>query len=94
LRSSMSKTPSASLRKNRGILPASSILPRGLSSAALVSSSRPSGRRSSSFPPVPCKRSKVTFDLSLPAPEGIKRCVKPSSRALLDDDGDEGKVHA
>src|ERR671924_22224 len=82
------------LSKKRGILPPSSILPRGLSNATLGSSSCPSGRRSCSFPPVPCKRSRVTFAaLSFPAPEGIiKRCVKPSCCALLVD-GDGGTLH-
>src|SRR5829696_9491969 len=85
----MSKMPSASLRKKRGILPASSVLPRGLINPALRSSSRPSGRRSSSFPPVPCNRSRVNPALSFLPPDGIKRCVNPSWSDLLEDDDDD-----
>ena len=55
-RSSRSKTPSASRRKNRG-MPFSSTCPRGLSSAAPGRSRSPRGSRSSSFPPVPWSRS-------------------------------------
>src|SRR5919112_1537042 len=85
----MSKMPSASLRKKRGILPASNILPQGLINPALRSSSRPSGRRSSSVPPVPCNRSRVNPALSFSPPDGIKRCVNPSWSDLLEDDDDD-----
>src|SRR2546425_3258265 len=73
-RSSMSNTPSASLRKKRG-MPFSITFPRGLSREASGASAVPSVIRSSSLPPVPCRRSRVSL---LPFP-GLKRWTKPKS---------------
>ena len=58
LRSSTSSTPPARRRKNRGI-PFSSTLPRGLRRWAFGSSARPSGMRSFSSAPVPCRSRSV-----------------------------------
>src|SRR5919202_3559159 len=77
-RSSWSKTPSSRRRKKRGA-PFSRTLPRGLSSAADSRSMRPRGIRSSSSPPVPCKRSRVVRSFSSP---GTKRWTKPRSFAM------------
>ena len=69
----MSSWPGAIRRKNRGIVP-SSTLPRGLRSDASGASCRPSSTSWCSSPPVPWRRSSVVA----PRP-GTSTCSKPRS---------------
>src|SRR5699024_10162872 len=64
-KSSSSKTPSANLRKNRGI-PFSNIFPRTLKTFASGSTFSASGNRYCSVPPVPLSNNNVGFERSLP----------------------------
>lgn len=61
----MENTPSANLRKNRGI-PFSNTFPRTLSTEASSSILPAIGNKSNSFPSVPCSNNNVGFVESLP----------------------------
>ena len=66
------RRPSASRRKKRG-MPFSSTLPRGLRSAAPGASARPSGSRSCSSPPVPCRSEQGAARRGLRRLEDVRR---------------------